>query len=415
MTASSSVEPEPTVEPSATSTVAQASVPEAESREANGSAQVPDAATVPNESNDGYGDVYNEPAEPLSAEYEYTGADQDVEDVQADDAVQATSGGSALDPVKSPALANVKRLVRRGPRQMPTTEALKKGSEESQAQSLRTALQKDKSVEPEPEVEAETVRAARPALPEKPRGISGRFGQQGGPHLPSGGFKASGRVGSAMASRLAALQARASGNNDDDEGNANDAAANGAAEPASASGARSLGASNPPPPADAKSPPPVGRKPSFTPRTSIDSSANVSAEWQKQIEEEQSRLRSDINKAKHGSETVERLESRLAASERENQMHKQTISRLEEHIQALTRQMSALKTDISGIQQSVSELGSNKGVSADEITSLLHSELRSVVNPLATLTQELSVENKALDKKISDLRAYVDELVVDEE
>ncbi|KAJ2087439.1 hypothetical protein IW138_004977 [Coemansia sp. RSA 986] len=424
LTASSSAEPE-TADSGASGAAPPTSVPEPEPRDANDSAEAPDIATVSQEPSERHIDASADPTTEASRiEDEFANVEQNVQDAQAavdDDTELVNNGGSALDPVKSPALSNVKRLVRRGPRQMPTAEGLKKGSEESQAQSLRSALQKDKSVEPEPEAEAEIAKATRPALPEKPRGISGRFSQHGGPQLPSGGFKASGRVGSAMASRLAALQARASGNNDDDEGNSNDATPNGAADtasPSAAGGVRSFGAPKSSP-SDATSPPPVGRKPSFTPRTShapeSHGSPAISSEWQKQIEEEQTRLRSDINKAKNSSEAVERLESRLSASERENQTHKQTISRLEEHIQALTAQLSTLKTDISGIQRSVAGMSSNKGVTANEVTSILRSELGGALQPLEKQTQSLSKENKALDKKISDLRAYVDELVVDEE
>ncbi|KAJ1902675.1 hypothetical protein LPJ81_003474 [Coemansia sp. IMI 209127] len=422
MTASSSAEPETADTGGTAGAAPAASVPELEPREEDDSMDYLDAAIVPQETSEGHIDASNEPTEAPNAEDELAGVEQDTEDAQGaagDDFAEEANGDSVLDPLKSPALASVRRLVRRGPRQMPTAEGLKKGSEESQAQSLRSALQKDKLVEPEPEVEVETAKSARPALPEKPRGISGRFGQHGGPQLPSGGFKASGRVGSAMASRLAALQARASGNNEDEaNNNDDDTAPNGAADTASG-GVRGFGASNTSP-VDAKSPPPpVGRKPSFTPRTSQGSEAHVSptvsSEWQRQIEEEQTRLRSDINKARQGGDAVERLESRLAASERENQTYKQTIARLEEHIQALTNQMSALKTDISGIQRSVADMGSNKGVSASDVTAILRSELGGALQPLEKQTQSLSKENKALDKKIGELRAYVDELVVDEE
>ncbi|KAJ2846350.1 hypothetical protein GGI22_006273, partial [Coemansia erecta] len=277
MTASSSAEPEAAGTGGTSGAAPAASVPELESREEGDSMEYLDAAIVPQESSEGHLNASDKPTEAPNTEEEFTGVEQVAEDAQAaagDDLSEEASGNSALDPVKSPALANVRRLVRRGPRQMPTAEGLKKGSEESQAQSLRSALQKDKLVEPEPEVEVETAKSARPALPEKPRGISGRFGQHGGPQLPSGGFKASGRVGSAMASRLAALQARASGNNEDEANNNNndDATPNGAADTASG-GVRGFGASNTSP-VDAKSPPPpVGRKPSFTPRASHGSEA----------------------------------------------------------------------------------------------------------------------------------------------
>ncbi|KAJ2607618.1 hypothetical protein EV177_005411, partial [Coemansia sp. RSA 1804] len=119
--------------------------------------------------------------------------------------------------------------------------------------------------------------------------------------------------------------------------------------------------------------------------------------------------------AREGSEAAARLESRLVASERENQAHKQTISRLEEHIQTLTAQLSALKSDVAGIQRSVAGLDSSKGVTAVEVASIVRGELGSALQPLEKQTLALSKENKALDKKVGELRAYVDELVVEDD
>ncbi|KAJ1836754.1 hypothetical protein LPJ63_000074 [Coemansia sp. RSA 2711] len=324
---------------------------------------------------------------------------------QADD----TKVKAAYDPVRSPALPQVKRLVRRGPRQMPTAEGLKKCSGESQSQSLSSALRSDKDVEPEPEPEA--ARPAPPSAAEKPKGS--RFGAFGGPQLPTGGFKASGRVGSAMASRLAALQARATGGGEEDE------------EPA-----RGIPARSTPPEITSPPPPPVSKKPSFSPRAAAEphvapvplsaatptaASAAVPAEWQKKIEDEQSQLRSEVDRARKGSEQVEQLAARLATSERENQAHKQTISGLEQQVEALVSQLAALKSDISGIQRSVAGLESNKGVSASEVTTILRGELQGALDPLHKQNQELQDGSKKLDKKIDDLRTYVDELVVEEE
>ncbi|KAJ2015418.1 hypothetical protein GGI06_003313, partial [Coemansia sp. S85] len=174
------------------------------------------SATVPEPAVDDVADAEvpeDEAQEEVEGELQPEEADAE-ELVGADEDLETSSRTSSLDPVKSPALAGVKRLVRRAPRQKPTAEGLKKQSEESQSQSLHTALKKDKDLAPEPE--PEPVKAAPPVLPEKPRGLA-RHGQFSGPQLPTGGFKPSGRVGSAMASRLAALQARASGGGADEE------------------------------------------------------------------------------------------------------------------------------------------------------------------------------------------------------
>ncbi|KAJ2356662.1 hypothetical protein GGF43_001928 [Coemansia sp. RSA 2618] len=332
------------------------------------------------------------------AEDEAPKPEDDVVDEPSVDekAEEAKTKASAYDPIRSPALPQVKRLVRRGPRQMPTAEGLKKGSGESQAQTLRTALQNDKDAEPEPE----SPKPAPPPVSEKPKGP--RFGPFSGPQLPTGGFKASGRVGSAMASRLAALQARAVGGEEEEE-------------PARAMPTRSTPDATSPPP------PPVARKPSFSPRASVEQHVEstqppaVSAEWQKKVEDEQSQLRSEIERARKSGEQVEQLAARLASSERENQAHKQTISGLERRIETLVSQMAALKSDISGIQRSVSGLESNKGVSANEVTTILRGELQGALEPLHKQNQEHKDDSKKLDKKIAELRAYVDELVVEEE
>ncbi|KAI9506248.1 hypothetical protein BX070DRAFT_77990 [Coemansia spiralis] len=129
---------------------------------------VPLDATVPQEERSGY-----RPDEALDEQEEHA-IEDDSGDVQSAEDNQAIAGGAqpakkspALDPVKSPALASAKRLVRRGPRQMPTAEGLKKNSEESQSQSLRAALQNDKSVEPE--AEPEVVKALRQHRPRSQR------------------------------------------------------------------------------------------------------------------------------------------------------------------------------------------------------------------------------------------------------
>ncbi|KAJ1899290.1 hypothetical protein LPJ66_002199 [Kickxella alabastrina] len=339
-------------------------------------------------------------------------AEEPSEDAQlSDDA--PSSRASSLDPMKSPALSQVKRLVRRGPRQKPTAEGLKKSSEESQSQSLVSALQKD-AVLPEPEPEVE--KAAPPALPEKPKGLA-RSAFGGGMQLPTGGFKATGRVGSAMASRLAALQARASGNSAEDED-----------EDTSAS-RRTLSGSRPPPTdshvsaAIGAAPVPVAKKPSFTVRSAATKDAAssaqppvVSAEWKKQVEDEHSRLRSEIDKASRGTEQqIARLEAKLASSEQENQAHKQNISGLERQVEGLLGQLTGVKSELSGIQKSVAEVGAHRGVTKDEVAVILRAELASALAPIKKQNGELVEENRKLHAKIAELRAYVDELVVEEE
>ncbi|KAJ2440697.1 hypothetical protein GGI03_008540, partial [Coemansia sp. RSA 2337] len=288
--------------------------------------------------------------------------------VGADDDLETSSRTSSLDPVKSPALAGVKRLVRRAPRQKPTAEGLKKQSEESQSQLLHTALKRDKDAAPEPE--PEVVKAAPPVLPEKPKGLA-RHGQFSGPQLPTGGFKPSGRVASGMASRLAALQARASGGGVDEDAT-EDNNASSSTGPAPYSRAPPTMRS---PPVETVSSPQASKKPaSFTARTEP-AMAAVSPEWQRQIEDEQTRLRGDVDTAKRANELVDQLSSRLAASERENMAHKQTISGLERQIETLVAQFSALQSSISNIQRSVTTLESNKSVTANEVSSILRDEL----------------------------------------
>ncbi|KAJ2496636.1 copper chaperone [Coemansia sp. RSA 1972] len=314
---------------------------------------------------------------------------------EATDEPEETAKAPVYDPVRSPALPQVKRLVRRGPRQMPTAEALKKGSGESQAQSLRTALQNDKDAEPEQEPGSPKT-APPPPVSEKPK--NPRFGMFGGPQLPTGGFKATGRVGSAMASRLAALQARTAGGDEEEE-------------PVRSAPSRSV-------PSDATSPPLVARKPSFTPRAHVDNepapSSAVSNEWQKKIESEQLQLRDELERARKNGDQVEQLVARLTSSERDNQMLKQTISGLERQIDTLVSQMSALQTSLTGVQQSVTGLES-KGVSSSQVSVIVKSEVQNAIEPLRKLNQERMDESKMLDKKIAELRAYVDELVVEEE
>ncbi|KAJ2705474.1 hypothetical protein H4R19_005117, partial [Coemansia spiralis] len=141
-----------------------------------------------------------EPPQPEDAEPD---ADDDEEaEEPAEEAQRAP-----YDPVKAPSLPQVKRLVRRGPRQMPTAEGLKSSTAESQSQSLQSALERDKDVEP--------AKPSPPAVADKPKGFV-RANSFGGPQLPTGGFKASGRIGSAMATRLAALQAQAAGADEDE-------------------------------------------------------------------------------------------------------------------------------------------------------------------------------------------------------
>ncbi|KAJ2814751.1 hypothetical protein FBU31_007177, partial [Coemansia sp. 'formosensis'] len=292
------------------------------------------------------------------------------EQMGADEDLETSSRTSSLDPVKSPALAGVKRLVRRAPRQKPTAEGLKKQSEESQSQSLHSALKKDKDLAPEPE--HEPARAAPPVLPEKPKGLA-RHGQFSGPQLPTGGFKASGRVASGMASRLAALQARASGGGADEDASEDNNAPLPVVAPSSS---RALPSAVRAPPAEIVPSPQASKKPaSFNARTEPPTAvAAVSPEWQQQIEAEQARLRGDVDAAKRAnvdaakraSEQVDQLASQLAASERENMAHKQTISGLERQIESLAAQLAALQSNLSGIQRSVATLESNKGVSASE-------------------------------------------------
>ncbi|KAJ2740165.1 hypothetical protein GGI20_005952, partial [Coemansia sp. BCRC 34301] len=323
------------------------------------------------------------------------------EQLGADEDAETSSRTSSLDPVKSPALAGgVKRLVRRAPRQKPTAEGLKKQSEESQSQALHSALSRDKDVEPEPE--PEPARAAPPVLPEKPKGLA-RHGQFSGPQLPTGGFKPSGRVGSAMASRLAALQARASGGGADDDG-----ADEGSAAPPSVPRAAPPSVSRAAPSAASLRSPPE-------PLPQLSKAPSVSAEWQRQIEDEQVRLRSDADAAKRTADHVDRLVERLDASERASNAHLQTIAALERQVEALAAQLATMQSGLSGVQRSVSSLESNRAVTADEVTAIAQAEVKAVTQPLHDQGLELCAETKVLHTKIADLRAYVDELVVEEE
>ncbi|KAJ2081658.1 hypothetical protein H4R24_002182 [Coemansia sp. RSA 988] len=338
----------------------------------------------------------------------------------AEDEANAAAKASTYDPIKAPALSQVKRLVRRGPRQMPTAEGLKNGSSESQAQALHGALQKDKDQKPEPEPELE--KPVPPPTAEKPKGLS-RHGPYGGPQLPTGGFRASGRIGSAMASRLAALQARANGAEDGEEESSTPSQnVSKPADPMSPprNAPKSVDPTSPPQP-------PSSRKPSFSPRVQTDVYASptnsapgsavaaASSDWQRRVEDDQALLRKEINEAKRSGEQVVQLSARLEASERENQTHKQTITNLERQIENLLSQFSSLRTDLSSIQQSVAANSGPKGISADEVSTIVRSELKSALGPINKQNQELRNESKSLDKKIVDLRQYVDELVVEEE
>ncbi|KAJ1725239.1 hypothetical protein LPJ53_000568 [Coemansia erecta] len=372
-------------------------------------------ASVPAEQPSAAGDLDREPelddeAKPL---------DQPADDIDAEEAegaeVSSISSGksSALDPVKSPALAQGgKRVLRRGPRQKPTAEGLKRGSEESQSQQLKSALQKDKDAPVE--AEPEPVRATPPPPPEKPKGLARHGGPYGGPQLPTGGFKAAGRVGSAMASRLAALQARASGNADEE----------GAEEPSAAAPTPRSGSSSwsPPQPQPSVDPTPIAKKPSYTARSSASPVApapasSVPSEWQKQVDDEHARLRGDLDRLQRTSEQhTDQLMAKLAAGERENQAHRQTIAALDGQVQTATAQLAALKAELAKVHQAVASVGQQqKQLTAEDVAAIVRSEIKSALAPVGLKNQELADENKKLHKMVADLRAYVDELVVDEE
>ncbi|KAJ2767324.1 hypothetical protein IWQ56_003376, partial [Coemansia nantahalensis] len=320
-------------------------------------------------------------------------AEPDADEAAADTADEEAAEEAPrapYDPVKAPSLPQVKRLVRRGQRQMPTAEGLKKSTTESQSQSLQSALERDKDLEP--------AKPSPPPVAEKPKGFA-RASSFGGPQLPMGGFKASGRIGSAMAERLAALQAQASPADDDEP-------------PARA-------------PRDVTSPPPAAQRPALPARAQpepaashqppVAAAAAPPAEWQKRTDDELARLRSDAERARRGEEQVEQLAARLAASEREAQGYKQTAAGLERQVESLTAQLAALAADLAGVQRSVAGLASRGGVSSDEVVAVVRGELKSALDPVSKHRQELQAESARLDKKIDTLRAYVDELVVDEE
>lgn len=353
-----------------------------------------------------------------------TVAEAEPEELEESEENPPASVTTNLEPVKSPALHNVRRLVRRGQRQKPTAEGLKKNSEEeSQSQSLQAALRKDKDLVPEPEPVPESpVRATPPTLPQKPKGLA-RHGPHGGPQLPTGGFKASGKIGSAMASRLAALQARASGNNDEEEGREEESKEESQSRPAAPRLVARTPSQEAPVAAAAPAPAaaPTAHRPSShgtatsSATASAPQAAAVPAEWQKKFEDEQARLRSDVDAARRSSQQVEQLAARLEASERENQTHKQTIAGLEQQIQSLVTKFTSLQSDLSGIQKSVKTLEGSKGVSSGDVESIIRQELKSAIQPLHQQNQELAGQSKELRKGLTDLKAYVDELVVDEE
>ncbi|KAJ1949765.1 hypothetical protein FBU59_000999 [Linderina macrospora] len=302
----------------------------------------------------------------------------------------------ALDPVKAPSLPHVKRLVRRAPRQKPTSEALKKQVEEdSQSKTLQTALEKDKDAP----IEESPAKATPPPVAEKPKGLGGRA-HFGGPQLPTGGFKATGRVGSAMAERLAALQARASGAmSEESEEPAK-------SPPSSNENRRSFAAYSPPQPrATTMSPASV--------TTNIESPSG--GEWQRQVEEEQKKLRGDVEKASRAMADVEALAGKLRASEQEQTAQKQTIVALESKLETMARQLSKMQEEAGEARQALARLEANRGVSAEEVTALLKKELQAAVEPLRKQTQDLSNENIKLRDDIKGLKTYIDELVVEEE
>ncbi|KAJ2699810.1 hypothetical protein H4R19_005510, partial [Coemansia spiralis] len=141
-----------------------------------------------------------------------------------------------------------------------------------------------------------------------------------------------------------------------------------------------------------------------------------SAEWQRKTDDELARLRSDADRARRSEEQVEQLAARLAASERDALAHKQTAAGLERQVESLTGQLAALSADLAAVKRSVAGLASSSsGVSADEVVSVVRAELKSALDPVHKHTQELRDESKSLDKKIDGLRAYVNELVVDDE
>ncbi|KAJ2398410.1 hypothetical protein GGI05_000102 [Coemansia sp. RSA 2603] len=181
---------------------------------------------------------------------------------------------------------------------------------------------------------------------------------------------------------------------------------------------RSTASRSPPP---AVEPTPIAKKPSFTSRSTVSSTApapasSVSSEWQKQVDDEHARLRNDIDRIQRTTDQqTDQLTSRLAASERENQAHRQTIAALEGQVQTATAQLAALKSDLASVQQALVAVGEKKSLGAEDVAAIVRSELESALAPFGRQNRELADENRKLHKMIADLRAYVDELVVEEE
>ncbi|KAJ1956487.1 hypothetical protein EC988_001323, partial [Linderina pennispora] len=279
---------------------------------------------------------------------------------------------ATLEPIKAPSLPHVKRLVRRAPRQKPTSEGLKKQVEEdSQSKALQSALEKDKDAP----VEEPPVRAVPPPVAEKPKGLGGRS-HFGGPQLPTGGFKATGRVGSAMAERLAALQARASGAVSD--------------EPEEQRAPSEARRSFSPPQPRAAAP--------------VVTHAEPSGEWQRQVEEEQRKMRQE----------AEVMAGRLRGTEQELTASKQTVAKLERALEAMTQNLNKVQEEAGQARQALARLEASQ-VSKEDVAMLLKRELQAAVEPLRKQTQELRDDNSKLRDEIKGLKTYIDELVVEEE
>ncbi|KAJ1680036.1 hypothetical protein EV182_000811 [Spiromyces aspiralis] len=309
-----------------------------------------------------------------------------------------------LAPIKPPALIQgKKKVLRRGPpRRNPTPDALKQAFEEAQTKILETALEKDKDRPVSP------VERPAPILPPKPKGLANR-----GIPLPKSGFQASSKVGSATASRIAALQRRLESPraDDGDDDDAETTTSTGGSTSAEIQGGTGpvAGFTSLTKPFHRANTTATNSGPGYRAMSPPTSVATVEDKWRQSIDQQLRQL----------TDNVASITSRLAP-EAIVQSIRTTVTdplqqKLQQEIQGVQSELTSLHTRYQQVQATVDGLPKETPLTKAEIQELIESRVAAVLKPLSQAIEELTKENQDLRKQVKDLRNYVDELTVDEE
>ncbi|KAJ1920727.1 hypothetical protein H4219_001126 [Mycoemilia scoparia] len=291
------------------------------------------------------------------------------------------SDDSGLAPRKPPSLGMGRKVLRRGKSKQPTLDAMKQASEESLTKQLEEALNKDKE---KAEDTAEEPVASQPILPPKPKSFGA--GANKGIPLPPSGFQSTTKVGSAMASRIAALQRRLQSPGPDDNEDEKE-------EPTQ----------------------PVLNQQRYLPpkptkRTDSHPAASVTVDsvWQSSIDKEITQLKAEIAAISRPSneESIVKTVQKQVVTPVEQQLRTQ--------IQGQADEISAIDTKIKRLDAKILQESSRPQLTKEFVQSLVREQIEKAVAPLNNTIQALQAENKDLNKKIKELREYIDELTVEE-